>query len=61
MTHWTRAEGCADGGNCVEVRHTQDEVLVRSSEDGEDGPVLRFTYEEWDAFLDGVINGEFDN
>lgn len=61
VSEWVRAEDCTSSGNCVEVRHTQDEVLVRNSGDGEDGPVLRFTHDEWDAFLDGVVDGEFDN
>jgi hypothetical protein len=34
-------------------------VGVRHSKDSE-GPVLRFTPDEWRAFLGGVRNGEFD-
>jgi hypothetical protein len=26
-----------------------------------DGPVLSYTLQEWDAFLDGAKNGEFDD
>jgi hypothetical protein len=36
------------------------EIGVRNSRDSE-GPVLRFTSDEWHAFLGGVRNGEFDS
>jgi hypothetical protein len=26
-----------------------------------DGPFLSYTLQEWDAFLDGAKNGEFDD
>jgi Domain of unknown function (DUF397) len=32
---------------------------IRNSKDP-DGPVLRFTPGEWDAFLSGTLAGEFD-
>ena len=47
-------------GNCVEVASLPDgEIGVRNSRDSE-GPVLRFTSDEWHAFLGGVRSGEFD-
>jgi hypothetical protein len=47
--------------NCVEVADLLDgKIGVRHSKDSE-GPVLRFTSGEWDAFLGGVRNGEFDS
>ncbi|ANY06528.1 DUF397 domain-containing protein [Pseudonocardia sp. HH130630-07] len=49
---------CHHGG-CVAVGSDADEILVRSSRVA-DGPVLRFTAEEWDAFVSGVRDGEFD-
>ena len=46
--------------NCVEVAGAESgEILVRDSKDRE-GPVLRFTPDEWVAFIDGVKNGEFN-
>ncbi|MGR6922612.1 DUF397 domain-containing protein [[Actinomadura] parvosata] len=45
--------------NCVEVAASADGVAVRDSKH-QDGPVLRFTGPEWEAFLAGVRNGEFD-
>ena len=50
--------GCADR-QCVEVGHDGDEVLVRDGKNP-DGPVLVFTAAEWDAFLAGAKDGEFD-
>jgi hypothetical protein len=35
-------------------------IGVRNSRDRE-GPVLHFTPDEWQAFLGGVRNGEFDD
>ncbi|WUH99929.1 DUF397 domain-containing protein [Spirillospora sp. NBC_00431] len=49
----------AGNENCVEVAITTDEVLVRNSRTPA-MPALRFTYEEWDAFRQGVFDGEFD-
>jgi len=47
-------------GNCVEVASLSgDHIGVRDSKDAE-GPVLQFTPDEWNAFLGGVRNGEFD-
>jgi hypothetical protein len=47
-------------GNCVEVASlAAGEIGVRNSRD-RGGPVLRFTPDEWDAFLGGARNGEFD-
>ncbi|MGW4411916.1 DUF397 domain-containing protein [Nonomuraea sp. NPDC004702] len=49
-----------NGGNCVEVATNIPGIIaVRDSKD-RSGPVLRFTAGEWDAFLGGVRDGEFD-
>jgi len=48
-------------GNCVEVAGLPDgRIGVRNSRDCT-GPILRFTSDEWDAFLGGVRMGEFDS
>jgi hypothetical protein len=45
--------------NCVEVAPLPDGgVAVRDSKDP-GGPVLRYTADEWSAFLLGVAGGEF--
>ncbi len=60
-----------DGGGCIEVSATHDTAsvqhkagedqlyLVRDSKDPS-GPKLAFTTAEWDAFIAGVKDGEFD-
>ena len=48
------------GGNCVEVAFSPiGEVVVRDSKDLSKQPLI-FTPDEWDAFVDGVQQGEFD-
>jgi hypothetical protein len=55
-----RKSSASGGTDCVEVAFIQPEhVLVRHSKDSE-GPVLRFTGAEWEAFVAGVRGGEFD-
>jgi Domain of unknown function (DUF397) len=59
-SYWVKSSFSFSNGNCVEVASLPgDEIGVRDSKDSE-GPVLRFTPAEWDAFLGGVRNGEFD-
>jgi len=49
------------GGNCVEVGQGADgAILVRDTKDDTNGPVHRYTADEWRAFLAGVRAGEFD-
>jgi hypothetical protein len=57
---WVKSSLSYANGNCVEVTSLPGgKIGVRNSRDST-GPVLRFTTEEWRAFLDGVRNGEFD-
>ena len=44
---------------CVEVAIDRDEVAVRDSKHPSE-PMLRFSREEWSAFVAGVKAGEFD-
>lgn len=46
--------------NCVEVAFLDGGVAVRDSKNPT-GPALIFTGPEWDAFLAGVRDGEFDS
>ena len=58
---WVKSSLSFSNGNCVEVTGLPNgEVGVRNSRDPE-GPVLRFTANEWQAFLGGARNGEFDS
>ncbi len=57
---WIKSSLSYANGNCVEVATLPGgEIGVRNSRDP-GGPVLTFTPDEWDAFLGGVRNGEFD-
>lgn len=57
---WIKAAKSSNQGACVEVFKTLDgEILVRDSKNRHDG-LLVFTTTEWDAFVDGAKNGEFD-
>lgn len=53
-----RSSGNCD--NCVEVAFVDTAIAVRDSKDPH-GPVLIYTRAEWDAFVGGVKDGEFDN
>jgi Domain of unknown function (DUF397) len=45
--------------NCVEVAFVDGIIAVRDSKHL-DGPTLIFTPAEWDAFVGGAKDGEFD-
>ena len=48
------------GGQCVEVAHLPNgQVAIRNSRHPA-GPALVFSSSEWDAFVGGVKDGEFD-
>jgi hypothetical protein len=58
---WVKSSLSYANGNCVEVSDLPEGTVgVRNSRDSE-GAVLRFTPDEWQAFLGGVRNGEFDD
>lgn len=57
-TMWKRSSKCS-GGTCVETdTTTYRRVLVRNSKFPLDE--IEFTFDEWDAFIRGVKDGEFD-
>jgi Domain of unknown function (DUF397) len=57
---WRKSsESGGSGGDCVEVAFGREGVSVRHSRDP-NGPILSFTHSEWQAFLTGARNGEFD-
>jgi hypothetical protein len=57
---WVKSSLSFSTGACVEVADLSDgKVGVRHSKDPS-GPVLRFTSAEWQAFLGGARQGEFD-
>ena len=54
---WRKSSFSAN--SCVEVARLATGVAVRDSKNP-DGPVLHYTEAEWQAFLLGARNGEFD-
>jgi len=59
--YWVKSSLSFSNGNCVEVANLPGgQVGVRHSKHTE-GLVLRFTPDEWQAFLGGVRNGEIDS
>ena len=57
---WKKSSLSYANGNCVEVAGLSGDLIrIRDSKNAR-GPVLGFTPDEWDAFLGGVRNGEFD-
>lgn len=54
---WIKLNFCT-GGNCVEVASVANEYWLRDSHDPE--KILKFTKAEWQAFIGGVKDGEFD-
>jgi len=57
---WVKSSLSFANGNCVEVADLPEGGIgVRNSRDP-GGPVLRFTPDEWHAFVGGARNGEFD-
>ncbi len=57
---WIKSSLSFANGNCVEAARLKDgDVGVRDSKDPH-RVILRFTADEWTAFVGGVRNGEFD-
>lgn len=58
---WRKSSFSMSSGNCLEVAFLDSgEIAVRDAKDGDAGPVLVFTTSEWQAFLSGANDGEFD-
>jgi hypothetical protein len=59
-SNWRKSSFSFANGNCLEVSSASLSVLVRDTKNRALGPVLRFTPDEWHAFIGGVRKGEFD-
>jgi hypothetical protein len=58
--HWQKSTRSGPNcDNCVEVAFVDGAIAVRDSKH-DDGPILLFTQDEWDAFVAGAKDGEFD-
>jgi hypothetical protein len=59
--HWLKSSLSYANTNCVEVSDLKSGFVgMRNSRDVA-GPVLRFTPDEWNAFLGGIRKGDFDS
>ncbi|MCE0540723.1 DUF397 domain-containing protein [Kineosporia rhizophila] len=63
--HWRNAIAALKGEgltleDAVAVEHQENGNTLMWHREDPMGPVLSFTLPEWDAFLDGVVSGEFD-
>jgi hypothetical protein len=57
---WRKATKSNTGG-CVELAPTPDGMIAVRDSKNPQGAILLYTPVEWDAFLDGVKRGEFDD
>lgn len=55
-----RTAAKSGGTNCIRVARRNDVIVFSDSKDPT-GPVLSYTRQEFDAFLDGAKGGEFDD
>jgi hypothetical protein len=62
MSTWKKSTRSSQSGQCVAWSFDEEPgmVSVRDSKQP-NGPILRFTPEEWAAFLDGARKGEADS
>jgi hypothetical protein len=54
---WTKSSRSGGNGQCVECADLGALVAVRDSKDPH-GPVLTFTHESWQAFVEQIKNGQ---
>lgn len=59
LAQWFTSSRSSGNGNCVEVAFVDGKVAVRDTKDRAGG-VLGFAGSDWDAFVAGVKDGEFD-
>ena len=56
---WAKSSRSGNNGNCVEVAFVDGAIAVRDSKNPEQRALI-FTAGEWDAFVGGAKDGEFD-
>lgn len=59
MSEWKKSSYSGSQGSCVEIKMTDERVLVRDTKN-RDGGTQNYTHAEWIAFVKGVKDGEFD-
>jgi uncharacterized protein DUF397 len=59
---WRTSTRSQNGQSCVEVAPLPDGGwAVRDTKLGDNSPVLTFRADEWEAFIGGARDGEFDS
>jgi hypothetical protein len=56
---WFKSSFSANGQSCVECAHLPDGGMAVRDTKNRAGAVLRFTADEWQAFIAGVLSGDF--
>ncbi|WP_433198504.1 DUF397 domain-containing protein [Nocardia sp. CA-107356] len=57
---WFKSSRSQAGKECVEVAHLDGGLVGVRDSKNPTGPALVFTPSEWDAFVAGARDGEFD-
>ncbi|MEC3974287.1 DUF397 domain-containing protein [Amycolatopsis sp. H20-H5] len=59
-TNWHKASHSNKENGCVEVASVPGVIGVRDTKLGAASPILAFDPNEWEAFIRGAKDGEFD-
>jgi Domain of unknown function (DUF397) len=57
---WHKSTYSSADGACVEVANNLPGIIAVRDSKVKDGPALIYTPKEWEAFIAGVKDGEFD-
>ncbi|WP_280238145.1 DUF397 domain-containing protein [Nocardia abscessus] len=57
---WFKSTRSSAGSDCVEIAHLHGGYVGVRDSKNPDGGVLVFTPSEWEGFLSGARNGQFD-
>ena len=58
---WRKSARSIGNGQCVEAARLADGRLIMRDSKNKSGPYLLFTQGEWNAFILGVKDGNFDS
>jgi hypothetical protein len=58
---WHKSSASASATNCVEIKPTDNNILVRDSKDHGNNTVLRFTDAGWRTFIGNAADGSFES
>jgi predicted secreted Zn-dependent protease len=56
--NWQVAREC-NGGACIQVAAQGEQIVIGDSKNPK-GPILTYSRTEWDAFANGLRQGDFD-